>query len=54
MNIKFSKYETVSKEFSKFFSEDELSIRFDGKADKNAILKMNNIKANKNELAITN
>ena len=54
MKNKFSKYETVTKAFQKFFNEEEISIMMDRKVDKNMLAQMSDTKASKEELKQTN
>ena len=54
MKNKFSKYETVTKAFQKFFNEEEISIMLDRKVDKNMLAQMSDSKASKEDLIYTN
>ena len=49
MKTKYSRYESVAKEFKKFFSSDELSETLRQKADLKMLDDMNIIKANKKD-----
>ena len=53
MSSKFDKYEKVTNDFSKFFSEGEISNLIENKADVRMLEEITSVKASKEELAST-
>ena len=53
MSSKFDKYERVTNDFSKFFSEGEISNLIENKADVRMMEEITSVKASKEELAST-
>lgn len=53
MKTKFKEYDKVANEFKKFFSQDELSIQIERKADKTQLSKVEKAKANKEQIVET-
>ena len=54
MRTRFERYDKLSREFSKFFSQDELSIQLERKANISMVDQVVLIKADKEEVAHTN
>ena len=53
LSTRFAKYDSVSRQFHKFFSQDELSLTLDRKASLQRVNQLDSVKANKEDVQFT-